>query len=223
MIRLAPTSLDTVLDHIRSESPFSLSRWGDGEWHSVLGTHKRRNCDQHRFFPEMGVSLANILRSKPKYSVGIQPLALKTMGDRINRWLSKNSVDLIWSDADVFHLGAMAGRLDEIVDAVFSRNLLLVGPTHLAQLQSRLNYNHFVAVPSRDCFRAVDKIVTRASAWLDNQDQPSLVAISASMPAEIILDRLYSVHGNYHSFVDFGSLWDPLVGILSRGYMRNND
>jgi hypothetical protein len=68
----------------------------------------------------------------------------------------------------------------------------------------------------------VDDVIAEAARWLALRQAPTLVSISAGMSAELILDALYLRFGDAHSFVDFGSLWDPLVGVYSRKYMRTN-
>jgi len=56
---------------------------------------------------------------------------------------------------------------------------------------------------------------------LSETNNPVLISLSASMPAEILLDWLYRDYGKKHTIIDFGSLWDQLVGVKSRSYMRN--
>lgn len=219
---ITPLSLETLLTRIRSKEPFTFTRWGDGEWRAVLGRTEGMNCDSHPFYPQMGRDLADVLKRRPEYLLGMQNLAMKLYGNSITGFLRAHGLsDLVWHDADVLHHGAMHGRLPEILDAVRTNDVLLIGPAHLHVLESKhLNVVHRIEVPSRTAYKALGKMVQAALAFLALRKSHTLVAVSASMPAEILIDRLYRQFGQDHTFIDFGSLWDPLAGIYSRRYMR---
>jgi len=57
--------LSYFTDKLNDGEPFTFSRWGDGEWRSVLYC-KGQNCDGHQFFPLMRRELRNVLRAKPQ-------------------------------------------------------------------------------------------------------------------------------------------------------------
>ena len=44
--------------------------------------------------------------------------------------------------------------------------------------------------------------------------------LSASMATNVIVDELYDVIGDKCFMIDFGSIWDPFVGKMSRSYHR---
>jgi hypothetical protein len=218
--------LNSVLKLIADPAqPFTFSRWGDGEWKSVLGRHKKgaNNCDGHKFFPAMGTELANVLKSKPDYWLGMQHFSMRAFGPAISTFLSTHDLDhLRWRESDVFHYGAIKGHLRDIVDVVKARKLLLVGPPHLKVIKnSGLPYWQFIEVPPRNCYLNLQEMYRQIVAIAEGQKDPLLISISASMPAEILCDKLYKRFGDKHTIVDFGSLWDPMVGKLSRSYMRN--
>jgi hypothetical protein len=217
-------SLDSWLaDLTDSSKPFSFSRWGDGEWRSVLSPGgNNTNCDGHKFFPAMGEQLRQILFKKPTYRIGMQPLAIKLFAAHIDKFLRDALLtDLQWYDSDVFHKGAIYGKLDQIVQAVASRKVLLVGPKHLAKVPFPCWKQVFV--PSKNVYLRLESILRQVDGLLAGKEEPVLVSISASMPAEIMVDRLHKKYGHLHTIVDFGSLWDPLVGVKSRTYMRDMD
>jgi hypothetical protein len=220
------------VDDIKSGNPISFSRWADGELCSVLGSRvNQKNCDGHTFFPEMGRQLEHIITSRPSYRLGFIDLdrlmyAGKT-GPKPARqvlapFLTKHNLyNYPWYSAEVFHRAVIADNLSLLIPAVNQRNVIIVGPDHLKLLEV-VNYNHYVAVPNKDCFLAVDSIYKNVVKILDAYKTHNfLVSISASMPSCILVDRLYKSHGKFHSFIDFGAVWDPFVGVLSRAYMRN--
>jgi hypothetical protein len=224
MVEILKTELDPILDKFRTGKPFAFSRWGDGEWRSVLGKTTGQNCDGHQFYKALGVDLANVLRGRPEYMLGMQSFGLKMYPKQIPRWLQAEDLDdLTWYNADVFHYASIKDRLMDIVEALKGRHLVVVGPDHLKRLKpDYLDYESFVDVPPKNAYLAKDRIVRDIKAAVDGCDgKRVMVSLSAGMPAEIILDDLYKkLIGKGHSIVDFGSLWDPLVGVNSRRYHR---
>ncbi len=218
-----PADLPTWLEDIRNaDKPFSFSRWGDGEWRSVLGTRDAANCDGHTYFLDMGKQLDQVLRSKPQYRLGMQPLALRIFGDQIEPYLNQRKLtELTWHDVDVFHSGAVLKKLGDIVAAVTARKTLIVGPEHLKELKNKdFPFWQHLIIPSKNVFLHLKQVYAQIKELLDVANEPVLVSLSASMPAGILLDWLYPDFGNKHTIIDFGSLWDPIVGVKSRKYMR---
>ena len=215
--------LKTLLSRIREPEPFTFSRWGDGEWNALLGLRPTgTNCDGHRFFPAMDVELQQVLKDKPAYDLGMQRMALRNQGNKINAWLHENKLtDLIWYDADVFHYAAIHGHMDQLLQVVNENHVLMIGPDHLKRVKPQIKYFDFVDVPPKNCYLAKDRIIQDVLSKMESQKHKQiLISVSASMPAEIIIHELYRVFGAKHKIIDFGSLWDPLVGVQSRSYMK---
>jgi hypothetical protein len=215
-------SLESWLKDLADVSkPFSFSRWGDGEWRAVLSPGgNSANCDGHKFFPAMGDQLRQILCNKPTYRIGMQSLAVRLFAEHIANFLEKAQLTALqWYDSDVFHKGAIYGKMDQILQAMSSRKVLLIGPRHLAKVPFPCWKQIFV--PSTNVYLQLDSILRQVDGLLAGKDEPLLISISASMPAEIMVDRLHKKYGHLHTIVDFGSLWDPLVGVKSRSYMKD--
>tara|TARA_R110002020_G_scaffold276042_2_gene491234 strand:- start:2537 stop:3310 length:774 start_codon:yes stop_codon:yes gene_type:complete len=231
MVKRKVLHLDDVLARIENpEDAFTFSRWGDGEWRAVFGQYSgKRNCDRHRYFPSMGKELYNVLADKPEYVMGMQGLALRIFEGRILEQIEMAGIgDIEWVDSDVFHQGSLHGHLHRIVAAVNKRRVIMVGPPPLIAVNNHptlpLDYWRFVNVPPRDAYLQKDAITDRIKSLLTTypaEDEPLLISICASMPAEIILHEIYPLTKGRHTAIDFGSLWDPLVGVASRGYHRD--
>ena len=52
------------------------------------------------------------------------------------------------------------------------------------------------------------------------KEDPLLISVSASLPAGIILHKIYPLTKGRHTVIDFGCLWDPLVGVATAGYHK---
>jgi hypothetical protein len=224
--------LDWFLDALRSNKPFTLSRWGDGEWRSVLGEGTgSANCDGAPYTPELTDALRQVLRRRPRYMMGLQDLAREGWGAKIEAWLKENVPEgFSWARGDVFHRGSIQGRLDAIADAIRLRTVLLVGPKHLTNIRPQkffLEVTGFppyraMVVPDQQAFDVWREAVATARREIDEHGKSKdiLVSISAGMAGNVILDALHESHGGLITIVDFGSLWDPLAGVDSRNYMK---
>jgi len=155
--------------------------------------------------------------------LGMQQYAVRKFGKAISGFIEECGIlEADWIDADVFHGGAFHGRMNEILDAVRTRRVILVGPPHLRRIPaSQLPFDCFIEVPEKNLFLSLDEIHASIRQAVRYRDEPLLISLSASMPAGILCDRLHAEFGQRHSIVDFGSLWDPLAGVASRGYMRS--
>lgn len=215
-------TLEWFAARVAAREPTTFSRWGDGEWTAVFGRRRTaRNCDGHPFYPKMGAELKQVLLSKPAYVLGLQNLALKVIPE-ITTWLEQNALhDLDWVDADVFHHASGSGTLGPLVDAMRTVPVVLVGPPHLHQpMKDVLRYTEHVIVPPENCYLALKNLTTAVLGAMDKLPKGSVAAISASMPAKLLIDAVHKKTGGRHTLIDFGSVWDFYAGQPSRGYMR---
>jgi hypothetical protein len=203
--------MHNAVENLRNGKPFCFSRWGDGEWTAVLGMRKgKANTDGHEYFDDMRDALAGVLESRPDYHLGMQPLSRRVMGEAIDAWLAERGLAFDWENADVFHRAAQANDWG-FRDALLSRNPTCVGPAHLRPLFAAGRY---IEIPAKNCWLATDEIVPRIIA-----EATDCVAFCASMAANVWIDRVHKARPDA-TLIDFGSVFDPLCGVKSRGYMR---
>lgn len=208
------TQFDQYLTWIKERKPFTFSRFGDGEFSAIL-QRPGKNCDGHDYFPEMGKALADVLRSKPEYQVGIQNHALRTI-EELPAWLTFNGLDVEadFVNADVWHYASIKEEFDRFFDAIQNRSVLLVGPHTLTKMGI---HSYWVEVPERNCWTSFDAIMRGIDNYIDHAD---IVLFSASMPAKIMIDKLYAKHGQTKTLLDMGSVFMPYVGISNRSYHK---
>jgi len=229
MINRIPLELEDILARIRDPSDtFTFSRWGDGEWLAIAGTNNRCNRDGHRYFPVMGKELRQVLMDKPDYIMGMQGLTLRVMGDEVKKQVESTGLkDIKWVDSDVFHQASLHGHLYRVVEAVNTRKVVLVGPPQLRGVTANTNlplrYWSFVEVPPINAYLEIKRVINDIKYILGKyteKEDPLLISVSASLPAGIILHEIYPLTKGRHTVIDFGCLWDPLVGIATAGYHK---
>lgn len=223
-LRTTVRDLEWFLSRLRDKEPFTFSRWGDGEWKSVLGRQAGQNCDGHYYTADLSQDLAKVLKGRPDYALGIQGLAMRLYGGQIVAWLKNHGLEhLEWSNCDVFHHTVIKGHMPKILGALSGREVLLIGPRHLAGIGSVPNVfkpRGHIIVPDKTAHKDKKRIIQDARGTM-SLIKNMVVSVCAGMTAEIIVDALHQTHGKDHTIIDFGSLWDPLMGVKSRYYMKS--
>lgn len=233
MIAVRDIPLDWFLDAFRQQRHITVSRWGDGEWRSVLGEETgTSNCDGHPYTEALTEDLRAILRRRPDYMMGMQDMAKEGWGDKIEGWLDTNVPEgFKWVRGDVFHRGAIAGRLQDIAESIRRRTTIVIGPKHLQHIEPMKHTKDVscfppyfaITIPDQHAYSVKDQIIETSREAIEKNGPDAVVSVSAGMTGEIIVDALHETHGNKNTIVDFGALWDPLAGVNSRNYMRMTD
>ncbi len=217
---IQPTSLEVFVNLVEEGKPFSFSRWCDGHWRQILGRTCGGTGDGHKYAKEIGDDLRAVLLDRPKYMLGLQGLSLRgSLGKRVKSWIHDNGIeDLTWLDADIFHRASMENRLDPIIQGLSGREVIAVGPKHMEKLPFA---SHFVPIPKTDTYYEKRRIIEQIEGILKDLE-PSVVSVSAGWTANLLIAEMHPTFGDKHTFIDFGSVWDPYAGVYSRSYMKSD-
>jgi hypothetical protein len=214
---------DTFAAHLRNSEPFTYLRFGDGEWLSIFG-ETGRNSDGQDFAPQ---TLGRELRWSLEYASGLWPgnahfyvgLHAGSHGDAIRRHLVERGLTLRvhWVLDNLFAMGLTDFSTLRFILAVraFRGPKLLVANETLAPIAQGMGCAHII-VPRFDSHSSLEKIERQCRSR-----KPSLVLCCAGMTSEPLLCRLHRADpaGIY---VDCGSIFDALVGRLTRDYTQKN-
>jgi hypothetical protein len=225
-ISQSPVNYPWFLEQFRQQRPVTFSRWGDGEWLAATGAGKGANCDGHPYHSKLLDALQNVLRSRPAYLLALQPLMLqpdsRSLLAKAEQLLKKLELDQqTWYDGDMFHRASAAGELLPMFEVLRNSRLVVMGPAHLRDMTRWGQPAAFIEVPLGAAFEARQRMITSAIKVLRYQPY-SILSVSAGMTAKVILHELHRQVPGTHALIDFGSLWDPYVGIRSRWYMRKS-
>lgn len=200
-----------ICNNIERDIPFVFSRFGDGEWFAIFGRNGS-NCDSHNYYKDMGDRLREIVSMKRNgnYIYSLSPFVEGKYNKYIKR-LSDNKIK--WYNSNVFVEASKSNKIGRYFDLLVEKKTIMVAPDYLRKFEG---YDEFVSVPEQNCWLEKNKIVREIVKLLG--DKNTIVSVVASMAANVIVDELYQIYGNTHTFIDAGSVYDPYVGVRTRGY-----
>ena len=210
-------SLQHYIDKLQSNEKFSFTRWGDGEWGCAFGA-KGANCDNHKYFPKMSSDLIKALKHDKQYIKASWPLSVpmfSVIHPQIVEFIEKHHIEHDWHDARVWEEAAMAGELSPLIDQLEQMNFVMVSEKSKRELSSL--YIDFIEIPEVNCYLEKDQIKRQVVKMCDKYDNP-VFGFSASMASNVIIDQLYDEVGKDCWMIDFGSIWEPYIGRITRSY-----
>lgn len=215
LIDFETLSFDGICEKIRNGEHFSLARYGDGEFNAIM-VEDGANCDGHSYYPEMGEELANTLLSKPPYHVALHQNA-KIQSVTLD-WLRVNGLidGAQYASNAVFHCATRDGLFDQLWDALKGKRVVIIAPKYIRS-QIVVNASKFIEIPGIETYSHLSQI----KSDLDQFDfTDSVCLICASMTAPLIVDHLHGTYEDKATFIDFGSSFDPVVGVKSRSFHK---
>lgn len=209
---------DELVRKLNEREPFTFVRYGDGEWACLFGMDSK-NCDGNIYFTDLSEALKNIVLSQPQYYMGMQYGALVSdyfgLKDKIYPFIW--DLDIDWVNADILHRASEFGKIQPFFDALQNREIILVGAEYFDGMQSIPVADH-VVIPDSNCWLEVEEIIAATNEAILDASPGCVVLFMASMAANVMIDRLYQIHGSYTTLIDMGSVLDPYLGIERRRY-----
>lgn len=196
-----------IVDCVRKKSQFFFSRWGDGEFLAMHNT-QGKNCDGVRYSLDLMNELNAIASIDQPYYMGLQELALNDYPELVSNY------EQDWEDADVFYKASLNCKLNEIINAIRNRNPVVVH--HSKKTADFLNASTFIKVDKSTAFNQ------RAFLFdeITRLGEDELVVLCCGPTANVLVDLLFK-YSHVNSAIDFGSVFDPYIGIKSRQYHKD--
>jgi hypothetical protein len=246
LVQLSDVSDVEYVQWLNDKTPWSLSRWGDGELRALLSENDKcwerlaklskawrkgkTNKSGHHFPPELGEEIRRLLLSKPTHRLALgkrfaDPEAkapMLGMGRWTKKWLDDHQLgDLVWDDMDMIVRALYQYRFEPFVDAMRSRRVVMVGPRHLKEF--KLFPVTHIECPRRNAFKALSHLFRHVTDYLAKAGEHTVVSISMGPASPILVEMLWTHCKREHTIIDLGSIWDPFVGDISRRYMERTE
>lgn len=216
------------LDKIKNNEYFAFSRFGDGEVLAMFIEYETnkghtRNCDGSDFSLEgLGAELRAIFKNNYPYYKCLINCSFDIFGDKFLNLLKECGVqEMYWGEG--WQDLSFSGNIGTILDALKTKKLLYVGGEHMLHFKELKGMEETevknVVVPQTDCYLQTDKILTEI--LLHIEDGIDCVCFSAGYATKVWIDHLYPLVKDKCFLIDFGSVFDPYCGKLSRSGMRS--
>lgn len=230
--KLYSPGLQYYADQILSGNPFTLIRWGEGEWRQGIPCIPKKDFrnrpDYHNIWketPEATKVLANAIAShhdSPRYWCAIWHLGWlshRNWSKPIQAWMKANGLwNVRWHDGWVWRRAIQEGTFYPVVEAIQKQSLpvCVVGPNTLADLKSRLPITLHIEIHRWRAYYDMDMI---EKSMLDFGN-PALWILCGGGPVKIVANKLFPLIGDHSYMIDFGASWEGLLGYLPRTYFQ---
>lgn len=231
-----------MVEKLKNGIPFTFSRYGDGEWLTILGFYGKRNSNGCTFTRALSEDLRGVLRRKNPYFHAILKIAKrerpveyggKTVpygGSVIDKFLVDNSLqDIVWYDGDVLLNDCLEGKLFPLIQQVRQRRVLYIGNKRLRGLNMRnagfFPYSCYIEIPPTNSHehkaRILGEVFTAVARY-----SIDFIGWSSGLAGKVFIDETFMKYPNITQ-IDFGSMFDgffePMEHVNkagSRSYIR---
>lgn len=219
---------------MKTNTNFTLTKIGDGELISIFKYLKwlndnefgDANTDKHRYFNDMGEALHSTLVNEKGYYKYFHP---QWLDGTINHPYLCKLLQKYVKDYDInppnlcdsrksFYVDAKAGNLKPLKEILEKRNFIMVSEKRKRNLSIKMV--DFIETPLTNSWLEKDRIQDKMLKMTEKYTNP-IFGISIGMPSLVIQDKLYPIIGDRATMINFGSMFDPFVNIVSRNYHRN--
>jgi len=227
MIEVQQISLKQLISCLNAGDAFTWTRYGDGEWYSILGETGQTQCGQ-KYLPALRQDLILTLAKphKHNYYYGISRKATIDLGNRIYMFLRETGIDIDWIDSQVFHFANIGGMLFPFIDFLRKSRVAIVGPKRHKEIATLIPVQIHVQIPEVTAYEVASDI-TEECEQVISSGEIDVLTLSAGMASEVIAHSLHKTAQSYNvSVIDVGSMWDGYltnVGKGKRGYMNRLD
>jgi hypothetical protein len=232
-IRVFSPGVQWYADEILSGVPFTLVRYGEGEWRAVVPKVPRKTfarATERKEFkriwnnPESGAE-AELRKAvlnhhnHPRYWAAMwhfRHLARYHWLPSIKGWQDRNlGKDRVWHDGYVWRRAVEKGEFYPVVEALREQGLpiVVVGSDLLTGLSDRLPIAHHIVIHRWEAYYHMDEIRQAMLA-----QPPSLFIMCGGGPAKMLANWLFPVIGEQSFMIDFGASWEGLLGFRARRY-----
>jgi hypothetical protein len=211
------------LQLIKDNKPFSLSRFGDGDALCMqLATHwLKENCDGSKFLPELIEPMKQIFRNQYPYYHCLLDCSFDLNGQHFRNFLEQTCPDMDFYDGEIWQHLSFSGRITELITAMAKHKPCFIGGEHIKRISSMkgLDEHAIMVIPNRDAFLSFHSIYDEIMR-LHDDNGIRFFAFSAGYSTKPLIDTLFPYIGNDSFLIDFGSVFDPYCGVLSRDGMK---
>lgn len=213
-------SYPVLIRKIRDKENFTMVRYQDGEWTCMLKIepHFTNKIPKYGIeIDELGDVMLEIIKSKPEYFISVNAGTFYERAGIV--WPYLKSLKNLYV-GEVFRRKSVEDGLDEFIETLKSRKVIVVGPKWLEPLSNLFDNTHVIC-PFGTLFKEEEILKlnkqVKEKIELLKHDNP-VILYSCSFPAKLMSHDFYNKYGNSITQIDIGAIWDPYCGKKTRPY-----
>ena len=240
-MNIKPLPLNWFVNQLKDNIHFTFSRYGDGEWLTILGFYGKRNSNGCTFTKELSNDMRAALHRHNSYHHAILKIARRERsvpykgesvpygGSVIDKWLSDNNITLDWYNGDVLLEESLKGKLFPLIEQIREKRVLYIGNHRLRGLSMKgkgfFPYVSYVEPPPQNAHLVINDLIAKISTLIQKH-KIDFVGWSSGLAAKVMIDEIYMRYPKITQ-IDFGSMFDgyfrPMQNVSplgSRSYIR---
>lgn len=214
---------DYFLELLRNRTPFSLSRFGDGEIIAMFNPSYFRNKQYSNWILTCGKDLKKIFLNNYQYYHCYLDGTFwdkgPHRGSEFINFMEQTCPEMPLYRGEIWQDLSFSGRISELASAISTHKSAFIGGQHLRNLIHLDGMNQMKLIQVHDLNAYDDKGTVFNQILQLSKSGYDLFAFSASIMSKVLIDELYPIIGSFCYLIDFGSVFDPYCGLLSRAGM----
>jgi hypothetical protein len=211
------------LKMIDKNKPFSLSRFGDGEVLCINNKEYFKGRKYGDWILYCGDRLKQIFFNNYDYYHCYLDCTFwergPHKGNDFIKFIDTNVKNFTFYYGEIWQNLSFAGRIRDLTKCINKYNPVFIGGKHLNNLKyiDGITNMNLIEVDDLNAYNQYDYIYTEIMKYY--KEGRRMFCFSCSVVGKILIDDLYPILGKEVFMIDFGSVWDPYCGILSRSGM----
>lgn len=203
--------LQFYVNKLAKKEPFSLARYGDGEWLCMFGK-AGGNSNGCAYTPALREDLMESLHNQSwTFYHGIQRILPSQLKD-VEKFLWWHKLEYRWYDSEIFADSLIEGGLFPLIEQLRKMDVVVIGNETLKNVP--FEYKKFIEIPKANAHAERARVL----AEVKDYGKPAVYLFSAGMAANVFVSELHNTIA-YSWFIDIGHIWDIFCGVRSRDYL----
>ena len=205
---------------VRDVENFTMVRYQDGEWTCMLKIepHFTNKIPKYGIeIDKLGDEMLKIIESKPEYYISVNAGTFYERAGIV--WPYIKDLKRLYV-GEVFRRKSVEEGLDEFIESLKTRKVIVVGPLWLRPLSDLFSHTHIIC-PFGTLFldEEIKILEEKVSTELENcKEENPVVLYSCSIPAKLMSEKFYNQYKDKITQIDMGAIWDPYCGKKTRPY-----
>jgi hypothetical protein len=174
---------------------------------------------------KLGDEMLKIIQSNPVYYVSVNAGTFHERSALVWPYIKKLKNLFV---GEVFRRKSVEEGLDDFIEALSSRRVIVVGPSWFGPLKELFNHVHivspymnpknkleFIGFKEEEMIKLEQNVSEQINIY---KDENPVILYSCAASAKIMSHNFYKKYENTITQIDMGAIWDPYCGKKTRPY-----